>query len=374
MTQENVESSPLWNRVCGRNEIMEIAEDLIEVFKPMFVGNDGSPVRYVSIQTTDFFVEQIRNTYTYHVTAIYLTDQGPFTVNFVVREFERLEHMANEVKTYKSLSNRLRKHKDIQLAEIIGMYEQFKALAYEIPPGEKPHELEVPRPCIYFAMGRVCASIHGKDERKTPVEKTKLLLDYLLDAYPFTDEEKDAIRRLSEKQETRLRKSNSGYVALSAFDPEYIRMQSILPGDQLTNELILLGEGILSYVIHKPTEEIIQERLFEIALAFIDQAFEEFTKQGFSRETISLLIQFIQGYEKTLLQDGGNPLKKLYKGIPPLSYYFAVAALIYNLSFFQDQVMSSQEKRIIAEDVLRFVYYCLVKKEFDKIFAFENDK
>ncbi len=367
MTQENVESSPLWDRVCGRNEIMEIAEDLIEVFRPMFVGSDGSIVRYVSVQTADFSVEQIRNAYTYHVTANYLTDQGPFTVNFVVREFERIEHMANEVKTYKALSNRLKNQKDIQTAEIIGVYEHLKALAYEVPPGERPRELDVPQSLIDFAMGRVCASIHGKDERKTPIEKTRLLLNYLLDSYPFTDEEKEAIKRLSKQYETSLSRSKGGYVAFSSYDPEYLRMQAILPGDQLTDELILLGEGILSYVLYKPTEDIIQERLFEIALAFIDKTFEEFTKQGFARESIVALIQFIKGYEKTLLQIGGNPLRKIYHGNPPLSYYFSIAGLIYNLSFFQDQVMSIQEKRLIAEDVLRFVYYCLVKKDFDKI-------
>ncbi len=349
MTQENVESSPLWHRVCGRNEIMEIAEDLIEVFKPMFVGSDGSSVRYVSVQTTDFLVEQFKNTYTYHVKAIYLTDQGSFKVDFVVREFERIEHMANEVKTYKALANRLKKQKDIQTAEIIGVYEHLRALAYEVPVGEKPTEIDVSQSLVNFALGRVCASIHGKDERRTPIEKTNLLLNHLLDAYPFTDEEKVAIQKLSQREENKLRKSKGGYVALACYDPEYIRMQSILPGDQLTSDLILLGEGILSYVLYKPAELIIQDRLFEIALAFIDQAFEEFTKQGYSRETIASLICFMKGYEKTLAQIGGSPLKKLYNGVPPISYYLAIAALMYNLSFFQDQVMSDHEKRLIAE-------------------------
>ncbi len=347
----------LWANITERNDIMFAAEQLIPYFKTFKKDENGNPARYVSIQDIDYEQKIIGGINNIDLRVKVLSNNGNWVHTLLIREFQTIELMDDELKRYAELDLRCSIYDNIYPYPMVHVDKNTKQIIYESPNGLKFSDLSLSIDLQYYLIGTILAMIQGSKSFPLDIDKMKDIMSLLIKTIPFTKKEQEAITNLVEPHFYLLPNCMGGYRPMTLYDP-----YSMIFIPQISEEQITINNVTTAYKIVIPmniTEDNIVDRMTDISNFIVLNAYDEFKKTGNVIYNKKLIKNFFSGYNQHARKNGYSKLEELYPHGITLDLQLTISFLIVQYSYLQEN-----KEFILEKDAIRFIYFLLMKKPF----------
>ncbi len=355
----------IWNTISSRNDLMEVAEEIGNHFKSKIKDSNGVPARYISVKNIDFNFSDTIDGVEAIVEIDYLSDQGDSRVSILFKQFKNQELLQDELSRYADLEAKCMRFIDIDVLPLIKIDKKNNYVIYELINGYTVKQLSLSNEILYFLLGKIYGVIHGSTCTELPESKIREYFVFLLTNLPFTDEEKDSIITLLDKEYFSYYSSNFAACNISSS----INENNILIVPKVKNitiEGIKKGDALSVYIIPNPSENLIQDRLIDIAILFNDMVFDEFYYSGKVELTKREIRQFLRGYASIMKLYNIPSFVEMYPNGFPLNLHFMAVAWLNEASKAKYLAYSDVENK----ETLMYTYYMLTQDPFEEFYEF----
>lgn len=349
----------------GRQDINEILDVISPVLKRQFSSSDGIQARFFNVDNFDYISDKIGNIYFHEISINFGTDQGTINQNIIIKQFTFLEDLEREVDMCSHVETTLLEYRDLNLFPKIYTDKSKLYIVYNTVPGYHVDQLLLPEEGLNFLMGRVHAAIHGNSILKTDENVVREYILFLLIHMPLTDEEREAFSYLLEEQFEKISVSKGSFEA--SFAPGISNLVFHPTGEPANILNIKKGSAFSVYIGPRISENLMRDRMFDIAGHFAEKAFEEYKKTDDVYKTKLEMSTYVQGYLDCYYKLRNPEFKELYANGIPLDLYIMTHLWLTEA----EKVRSPYIEPDLQDDreILFFSYYLMTEQPFQYIFG-----
>ncbi|MHA2250382.1 MAG: hypothetical protein ACXAD7_08465, partial [Candidatus Kariarchaeaceae archaeon] len=285
MVRDNDELKLSINKLVRKNQLMEIAELVAPFFKLRKKDEEGNPARFISVKDVQFNQIVKENHVEFDVTIHLLSDQGGWLQNVIIREFTDSDSFNDELTRYSTLEKRCFQFSNVTLLPMINIDQNNFRIVYEKQKGFTIYQLGLSQRLADFTLGQLAAILQGNEGVNIDQKASMEIFHFLLSHLPFTLEERESIMNLLAPHMDLLSRSNGGYYPCTLFDPYELQFIPLQDKDSITMEAIANKGAILAVLLIQTPENLIIDRMTDVATIFSQRAFNEFRYTGDVLET-----------------------------------------------------------------------------------------
>ena len=356
---------PRWVTILTKPDLIEIVEPHIALFKERIRGKNDIPARFINIDNLEFELNIIRNIAEISVTINLSTDQGRLDQQLIIKQFKTYELLTNELDRYKSLEQNVMKYPDISTLPLIHVDSENNYLVYEVYQGFTIDQLEIPTDGKNYMLGKIIAVIQSDSVTKLDENIIREYLIFLLMHLPFTDEERESIAMLLEEQFIKTSDNMGAYKEI--VNPSITNLRFHPTGEKVNLSTIKLGKAISITIGPQETENLMNDRMFDVASVFSKQAYQEFFATGDVAQTKLELASFVQGYDDIYSSLNIRKIRHLYPDGLTLDLHFLTHAWLNEVE--KGQPTHVDPDNFEERDVLIYTLYLLTENPFRNVFG-----
>lgn len=356
---------PEWLTILTKPDIIEIVEPLISIFKERIRGSNDQPARFINIDNLEFEMSIIGGIAEISAIINLATDQGKHDQKLIIKQFRSYELLALELHRYKDLEQYAMRFPDISTYPLIYVDNDVNYLIFEVLQGFEIEQLDIPMDGKNYMLGKVFAAIHSDSVVKLDENIIREYLIFLLMHLPFTDEERESIVRLLEEQFIKISDCMGAYNA--TVNPTVTNFRFHPTGEQLNLATIKLGKAISVTIGPQETENLMNDRMFDVASVFSKRAYEEFLTTGGVVQTKLEMASFILGYDDTYSSLTTRKIKDLYPDGITLDLHFLTHVWLSEMEKGQSTEVDPNDFE--GRDFLIYTLYLLIEKPFQNVFG-----
>ncbi len=351
--------------IFSRPDITEILELISPMYKEQLLSPDGIPSRFINVDNFNYDVEKVGDVNVFSVTINFGTDQGKFVQNVIIKQYFFQDNYDRDMRRYSDLEQSLLSYHDIRTYPIIQSSYDKKYIVFQIHSGYTLDQLSISGEAKNYLLGRIISAVHGAKTIPTDESVVREYILFLLVHMPLTDEEREAFSYLLEDQFNKISDSFGAYDLI--VDPSIQNITFQPTGEATTTLNIKNGIAFIVNLGPRISDNLMKDRMFDIASIFAHMAFEEYKSTNNVINTKVELNDFIQGYMNAYNQYQSMEIKDMYpKGIT-LDLYI-MAHLWLNEA---EKVRSPYETpdNISEREVLIFSYFLMTESPFMNCFG-----
>ena len=352
-------SENLWSKINHRNDIMNIAEQLIPYFKSKMKDEAGNIARHVSIQDINFSQVVRGEINNILVEVKVLSDVGQSVKKINIREFQTRELLDDELRRYNELEKRCAPLDNIDAQAMINIFQDELQLVYEVSDFIKLGDFNYNSESKDYIVGKLLAMLQGKGNEGLDVEFPKQLIEFLFDNLDFSPREIKSINNLLQPHYELISKSNGGYFPATLFNPNNMAIQPLKDLDDISQIDIDQNRAFKIIIPVDQVEDSVADRMADIASYFLPRIYREFLKTGDVLDSKYDLINFLRGYNFLSRKVSIPSLDDLYPAGLTLDFQFLLTFLLSEASLQKSNPTYSWNP-----DKLRFSYFLILKKPF----------
>ncbi|MCY3411273.1 MAG: hypothetical protein INQ03_06495 [Candidatus Heimdallarchaeota archaeon] len=348
-------------RITSRYSLMEKIDQVVPYYKKKLTTSSGYPVRYLNVDNFYFTTELLGDVQEISIDIEFGSDQGKVEVRVILKEFTSLEVLEEEMVIHYKLQERCDAFVDLEPVPIIACIPDELILIYDKIEGDRLQDLEIPKETKFFLLGRVIAAMQGRDHFPLEERVIREYIIFLLTHLPkFTDEEREGIIQFLENHFSRIEGSVGAYAPVVSVQEEslvFVKKQG-----EFTSEKVKAGEIFTIFIQPQFSLNLMGDRMFDLAMIFCRQAFDEFISTNEIRKVLRDLSAVMNGYKSALFSLGVPQLDELYPSGLTLDLHFLTTLWLEELSDVDEN-----ERPFSLEDryILLFSYYMLTEDNFN---------
>lgn len=356
---------PKWLTILTKPDIIEIVEPHIEIFKERIRGSNDQPARFINIDNLEFEMNIIGGVAEIFATINLATDQGRFDQKVIIKQFRSDNLLTNDLQRYRDLEQFAMRFPDIGTFPLIHVDNDNNYIFYEVFQGYEVDQLDIPTDGKNYMLGKVFAAIHSDSVLKLDENIIREYLIFLLMHLPFTDEERESIVRLLEEQFIKISNCLGAYKA--TVNPSITNLRFHPTGEQINLSTIKLGKAIMVTIGPQETENLMNDRMFDVASEFSKSAYEEFLITGGVVQTKLEMASFVQGYDDTYSSLTTRKIKDLYPDGITLDLHFLTHVWLNEVEKGKPTEVDPNDFE--DRDFLIYTLYLLIEKPFHNVFG-----
>ncbi|MHA2172710.1 MAG: hypothetical protein ACXAB7_22785 [Candidatus Kariarchaeaceae archaeon] len=347
-------------------DIMEAAEIIAPLFRGRVVDEEGNPARFISVHNVHYSRVELGNVIQFHIIAEMQSDRGELRQPITLREFRYNALMEDEVVRYRELERRCHLFPDVDPEPLLHADHDRNFIIYEQVEGYSLDQFAIPPESMDFLIGRITGILQGDHVFPLDENTIRELLIFLLMNQPFTDEERESVVEMLEKQFELIQSSTGGYIACTSISPEEFAYFPL--SDQLKFDVKTINGGKSLYVRipMSQRDNLSNDRMSDIAQHFHQRAMMEFKSNGDLKETQASIFSYLQGYNGVARELQLPRLAEMYPHGNTLDLQFLTAAWLDEAVKIRDD---TNLNGLFDRDMLRYSYYLLKEEPFSKLIS-----
>lgn len=349
----------LWSKINHRNDIMNIAEQLIPYFKSKMIDEEGNMARHVSIQDINFSQLVRGEINNILVDVKVLSDVGQSVKKVNIREFQTKELLEDEIKRYNELEKRCAPIDNIDAQPLISIFQEDLQLVYEVSDYEKLSVFNYDLETKDYIVGKILAMLQGRSTHSLDAEFPRQLIEFLLDSLDFSTKEINSINKLLQPHYDLITNSTGGYFPATLFNPPNMAIIALKDLDDISQIDIDQNRAFKIIIPIDQVEASVADRMADIASYFLPRVYREFLKTGNVLDSKYELINFLKGYNYLSRKVVVPSLDELYPEGLTLDFQFLLTFLLSEASLQKSNPTYSWNS-----DKLRFSYFLILKRPF----------
>lgn len=285
------------SRVILKDQLMKISEQVAPFFRNRKKDEFGNPPRFLNVKDIQYSKITKDELAEYDIVIFLLSDLGSWSEQIVIREFNKIELLEDEIFRYTRLEQRCLNFKNVKILPIISVDKENYRVIYENQLGFNIYQLGLSQKLIDYTLGQITSIYHGNEVIGLEQITVRELLHFLINHLPFTLEERESIQNLLEPQLNYLTKTKGGYLPCSLFDPNKLQFVPSLERDSISMDALANQGALLSVILLEKPEAFVIDRMTDVATIYSNRAFKEFLSTGDVIETKHSIENFLQGYK-----------------------------------------------------------------------------
>lgn len=298
--------------IRDRMDAMEFAEELSPLFLSRIKDSAGNEARYMSVQTIELTKTVDKNLADYRLNIHYLSDQGDLYPSLRIREFADIETLQSELEGYNQFVELCKLFNDIAPYSLLTVDQHKVMLIFEHASGFTLDRLAISQQLRNFILGRIYGTLHGKSVEPLDDETFHRFFSFLLQHLPFTDEEKKSMLTLIERELLKFKQNFGGFTPFVTINPNDIIFHINDSISSLTREIVTQGTGLSVSIKYEKPDELIFDRMGDMAKLFHERAYREFNDSGKLIHTKYEMKEFLDGYVLALDKLELPTIKEMY--------------------------------------------------------------
>ena len=342
---------------------MTIAEDIAPIFKSQTTEMFGFKARYISVKNVEFKAQNLGFCQQYNTEIEFLSDQGSWFKNVIVRYFNSEDEVEHELKLFNILELNCLKFPNISPSPLIIVNKNQHYVVYDLLNDKKLQDLDLSVKYQDFLMGTVYAITHGGKS-------------YELDIYEIIELVKYGVNDLTANIKTKLRflekvdhykklvsASKYGYLVSTQPNPKNFRFRYLISEQSLSEKEISYQNAFEVTILPTQSQEKVSDRMLDVGLLFADDGFKEFQRTGKVRKTKTRILHFLRAYSIIHKKISSVSLVQLYPLGYPLDLYMILVVYLSGVNQL-NALQDDNDKQTLIIEFLKYFEFVLMTHPF----------
>ncbi|MHA2171798.1 MAG: hypothetical protein ACXAB7_18135 [Candidatus Kariarchaeaceae archaeon] len=348
------------SRITQKEEIMQIAEHVAPFFRSHIRERTGKSPRFITVKDIQYSQHMKDHAVDFEVNINYISDQGSWNELIVIRDFKNITPFEDEISRYSRLEKRCTQFANVKILPMISVDRENYRIVYEKQKGYSIYQLGLSQKLVDYTLGRISAIFHGKELINLKQSSSKELLNFLVEHLPFTDEEKGSILTLGSSHLDVFESSQGGYQPCSVLDPNNLFFTPTQEMDAISMDALANKGAIIAVIPIEAPEDIVMDRMTDVATIYSNRAYGEFLSTGSLEETIQSMRNYFQGYDESAKILGIPTFRELYPNGFTLDIHMLISHFLVEIHKLHGA--PGGKTGFEDKDPIRYAYYLLVKK------------
>jgi len=353
----------LWQTIAIRNSIMTIAEEIAPIFKSQTMEMFGFKARYISVKNVEFEAENLGFCQQYNTEIEFLSDQGSWFKNVIVRYFNSEEEVERELNLFQILELNCLKFANTNPTPLITANKQERYVVFDLLNDKKFEDLNLTVKYQDFLLGTLYSIIHGGKSYELDIYEILELVKYGINDFMTNRERKVDLLKKVDGYKNLISATKYGYLTSTLPNPKIFRFRYLISEESLSERDISYQNAFEVTILPNQSQEKYSDRMLDIGLLFADDGFKEFKTTANIKQTKARILHFLRAYRIIHKKISKVTMEEIYPLGYPLDLYMILVVYLSGVNQL-NEMKDAKNKETLVLELLNYFDFILTTHPF----------